>query len=240
MGSIVSSALFPAPNPPTYTLKSIPSPPLYKIHGVPCLYFQVRQHRGVILYLHCNGVDLGQIRNPLFMMARDTQFSVMAVEYPGYGAFKGSPSPDGCVDAAQKVLMYLREQAPNAPVIVVGRSIGTGVACQLAEKCGTALSGLVLISPFRSIGHVAEPVVSSLKVVVEDIFHSERALARFNKPTLIIHGARDQLIPLEHGKTLLEVLPASKKHLEILPESGHNDLDWTAIIRAINAFFPSP
>lgn len=237
MGSILTTALFPAPSPPTYSYTSMPSPPLHSINGVPCLWFRSRQQRGIILYLHCNSVDLGMIRKIMFVIARDTSFSVMAIEYPGYGVYTGTPTPDGCLRAARTVLAFIRQQSPGVPVILVGRSVGTGVAVQLAAQCQHTLAGLVLISPFRSVAHVLEPVARPLKTLVDDIFPSERTLARITTPTLIVHGARDTLVPPAHGQALFNISPAAHKHLVLLPESGHADLDWTAIVRAINVFF---
>jgi len=172
----------------------------------------------------------------MFVVARDTSFSVMAIEYPGYGMYTGTPTPDGCVRAARTVLAFIRQQSPGVPVILMGRSVGTGVAVELARQNHT-LAGLVLISPFRSVAHVLDPVARPLRALVDDIFPSERTIARIAIPTLVIHGARDTLVPAAHGEALFAVSPATRKHLEILPDSTHANLDWTAIVSAINTFF---
>lgn len=234
MGAIASNLMFPAPAP-SYSLSSMASPPLYMVCGIPCLWFKVRRHRGIILYLHCNGVDLGTIRKPLFMLSRDTNYSVIAMEYPGYGIHTGTAGPDACVECARKVLRYIKENAPGHPVVIVGRSIGTGIAAELVVN--SDVDGLVLVSPFQSIESMARPIMGRLAVLTSHVFNTKSNLRSIHVPTLLIHGDNDKMIPIDHSHALIKVSGARRKRLHVLKGCGHNDLDWHSIIKAINSFF---
>ena len=190
MGNVVNSVLFPAPIP-SYTYGSIPSPPLHTIDGVPCLYYTNRNPTsGYLVYLHGNNSDLGRIRKPLFTWARDSNYTVIAVEYPGYGVNYGSTTPENCIHAALKVLRFARLQAQMAgvPVALVGRSIGSGIASQIAARHPNLLDYLILISPFESIERMAESRIGWMSVTLHDTLNSVEALKKYQKPILILHG----------------------------------------------------
>ena len=178
MGNVVNSVLFPAPIP-SYTYGSIPSPPLHTIDGVPCLYYTNRNPTsGFLVYLHGNNSDLGRIRKPLFTWARDSNYTVIAVEYPGYGVNYGSTTPENCIHAALKVLRFARLQAQMAgvPVALVGRSIGSGIASQIAARHPNLLDYLILISPFESIERMAESRIGWMSFTLHDTLNSGKSV----------------------------------------------------------------
>lgn len=238
MGNVVNSVLFPAP-PPSYTHKSFPSPPLHTIDGVPCLYFSNRgQTRGFMVYLHGNSTDLGRIRKPVFTLARDLNYTVIAPEYPGYGIHYGETSPESCILAALRVLRYAREHAnrKKVPVVLCGRSIGTGIVSQIARRHPSLFDHLVLISPFESIERLARKRIGFLSTTVKNVLNTGKVLKDYRRPILIIHGQKDTLIPIDHAIDLYNACPSDKKTLRILHESDHDTLDWASIIAHFNVF----
>ena len=239
MGNILNSFLFPAP-PSSYTYGSIPSPPLFTIDGVPCLRYRNSRgpSRGTIVYLHGNGTDLGKIRKPLFTWSRDSQYEVIAVEYPGYGVNHGESTPESCIAAALKVLRHARQASlrQRTPLVLVGRSIGTGIASQIAARHPRLLDRLVLISPFESIERMARSRVGVFSFLFSSVLNTSRALRVYNKPLLIVHGRLDTLITPDHADALYRVSVSPAKRLRILDESDHTNLDWDTIIRHFNEF----
>ena len=235
MGMILSFCMF-CPPEPSYTAASLTSPPLEYIDGVPCLWYGHSRQRGIIVYLHCNGVDLGQIRNLAFTMGRQTQHSVLAVEYPGYGIHQGRPTPQSCVRTGNRVLSYLKRRHPSLPIVLVGRSIGTGVACQLAKEGN--YKAVILISPFSSVEQMAKRMVGGLiaSAVASGVFDSEAALSKVKTPTLLFHGDSDTLIPADHSSILREASASPYCLHTVLQGSTHDDLDWPAIFTGINSF----
>mgnify|MGYP003933327813 CR=1 FL=1 len=109
-------------------------------------------------------------------------------------------------------------------IILVGRSLGTGVAVYMANIF-PKLRGIVLVSPYLSIREVAEKIVGKvLAKVVPDIFRSEDYIHIIKTPVLFIHGVKDKLIPCTASKRLYEKCNAPKM-LNLSPHMDHNRID---------------
>lgn len=236
---IAAPFMFPAPKP-SYSMHSMPSPPLYMIDGTPCMWFPAVRPRATVLYLHANGVDLGIIRSTMLKLSRASGCSILAVEYPGYGAsHTEKPSPEGAVAAAVRAYKYL-SAAHRLPIIVVGRSIGTGVATQTVRRVNKIASAtnlrlpqaLVLISPFRSIAHMTP--AQSLHSIVGDVYNTEHTVQYIQCSTIILHGDGDPLIAIDQGRAVYDASGAPTKRFVIMAGYTHNDIDWNAIANWIN------
>ena len=120
--------------------------------------------------------------------------------------------------------------------IVIGRSIGTGVAVEMATRF-PALKGLVLISSFSSIREVAQGIAGSVsKYFVPDAFRNYELIKQIKCPTLFIHGKRDELIPYTHS-TKLHSNATCRKKLVICEEMDHLCCDIeSAIYEPIESF----
>ena len=106
-------------------------------------------------------------------------------------------------------------------VILIGRSIGTGVAVESAAKF-PRIKGMILISAFLSIRDVTQHVAGPMaKYFVSDIFKNNKIIEKIKCPTLFIHGKKDQLIPCIHSLNLYKQATCSKK-LVLADEMSHN------------------
>src|SRR5437016_1321802 len=116
------------------------------------LYFQGAK---VVAYFHGNGEDLAD-SVPMVSLLRSLGMGVLAVEYPGYGVAGGRPSEQGAYAAAESALSWLRSEGGIGAdrVVLLGQSLGSGVACEMAKRGFGAR--VVLISPFTSIASIAE------------------------------------------------------------------------------------
>lgn len=240
LGNIHYHMMFPAPQP-SYTLSTAPT--IHMINGVPTLWNAVARPRGFLLYLHANGVDIGMIRGQMHALSRDTQLTVLAAEYPGYGISPGPPSPLGAVSAARRVYEYIQEnKRPGDLVVVMGRSIGTGVAGQLVRKIVSTGSTdppthLVLLSAFASIEHVGKRMAGDLgKTVCKNVFHTLKAVRTIPTPTLLIVGSQDTVTPPEDSRKIHAESVSSRKQLEILENNSHSALDWPKIYGLVKQF----
>eukprot|EP00049_Salpingoeca_infusionum_P019214 m.360830 g.360830 ORF g.360830 m.360830 type:complete len:305 (+) comp19189_c0_seq1:236-1150(+) len=163
---MVNSTMFPAP-PPSYAEGDLP---LVWAEQCP---IAVRPARfleqiptesavAVVLFFHGNGSDIGLIDPLIQQFATGTGYPVFSCEYPGYGLHGGKPSPKGALHAAELAYRCIKVYAPNSSVLLVGQSIGSGVACEFARKLteqGDPPRGLVLISPFTSIYAMADHLI---------------------------------------------------------------------------------
>lgn len=154
------------------------------------------------------------------------QIDILAPEYPGYGLYKGKTNASKLISDAQDVIDYatktdgLNYSIEN--IIVVGRSLGTGVAVQLAAKY-PALKAMILISAYTSIRDIAYSVAGSLsKIFIPNIFPNLETIKGIMVPALFIHGKKDELIPDTHAVKLFESCPSTKKRLEVRDAMDHN------------------
>ncbi len=154
--------------------------------------------------------------------APDRNISLYILEYPGYGARKGSPSQESFIQAATDALAAIPE---NEPVIVLGESIGTGVASALAAAQPDRVAGLLLLTPFDSLASVAQHHYPILPVrwILRDSYPSSEWLQNYRGPVAIIVAADDTVVPAEFGRKLYENYAGPKK-LIVAEHADHNDL----------------
>lgn len=163
------------------------------------------------------------------------------LNYRGYGASEGAPSEAALVADALAAFDALAARADVDPsrIVVVGRSLGTGVAAKLAATRPAAAA--VLVSPYDSLVAVGRqhypwlPVASLLR----HRFDAEASARVAKVPLLAIVAADDAIIPPERSKALVEAWSGTKT-LVILPGRGHNDLGrdaglWAALARFLGA-----
>jgi hypothetical protein len=189
----------------------------------------------VALMLHGNGENLETMRLAgLFEDFAGLGIGVLAIDYPGYGRSKGGPSERALVAAADTAWRWLAETAGNAPPVVVGWSLGAAVAAQVAARHADTVDALVLLSPWDNLHSVASRFFPSFVLgLLRDRYDSVAAAARVRCPSLVVHGERDEIIPVELGERLFRALPEPKSWVAIA-ETGHNDLlahprTWRAI-----------
>ena len=179
--------------------------------------------RYTILFSHGNAEDLGDLRYFLTDL-RDAGFSVLAYDYRGYGlSSRRVPSERNAYDDLAAAYEHLTRTlgVPPKRVILHGRSLGGGIASELASRHPAA--GLILESTFVSAFRVAVP----RRIFPFDRFGTERRLREVRAPVLVIHGTRDEVIPFWHGARLLERANPPKQHFWV-EGAGHNDLQLVA------------
>ena len=161
-------------------------------------------------------------------------FSVLLVEYRGFGRSTGRPSERGLVaDFAAMLDRALRRPEVDAQrVIYHGRSLGGGVVAQLAARRPPA--AMILESTFTSLASMTGRYLAPPSLVRYP-FRTDRVVARLDTPLLILHGTRDEVIPIANGRRLHQLAPGSA-YVEF--DAGHNDFppDERAYWAVIDAF----
>jgi fermentation-respiration switch protein FrsA (DUF1100 family) len=179
------------------------------------------------IYFYGNADSLAGSSTLLRNLA-DGGFSVLGVNYRGYGGSAGAPSEEGLYRDADAALAFLGQFVPRERVVVIGRSLGSGVAVDLASR--TPVKAVVLISPYTSIPDAGADVYWFLPVrlLARYAFASLDKIGRIGAPLLVIHGERDAIIPVEHGVALHRAAREPKR-LSIFAGQGHNSLDLRRI-----------
>jgi len=161
---------------------------------------------------------------------------VAALVYRGYGKSTDVPSEQGFYTDAQSLIDYLKAKFDNK-IIVIGRSIGTGVAVEIAAE--NELGGLVLWSPFTSLVDVAAgqyPIFPIKRIgLVNAKFDSESKIKRVTEPVLIIHGRNDNLITMGNVNHLYNLANQPKK-LVVFDDADHIKFNGDEIISEINKY----
>jgi uncharacterized protein len=182
-----------------------------------------------VLFFHGNGGNLSMWLDVVAALRR-RGFSVLAVDYRGYGDSTGRPSERGLyrdADAAVRVFDE-RFRRAGSPVIYWGRSIGSAVAASAASRGGA--EALVLESPFPDMRAIfaGNPVMQLLAVFSSYRFPTskfvERYTGRSQRPLLVIHGDADTIIPYAAGKRVFDRAGTSRKTLVTIRGADHNDL----------------
>jgi len=183
-----------------------------------------------ILFFHGNGEivsdydDLGQMYNRIGI-------NFLAVDYRGYGKSTGSPTVSSmmsdCHDIFEFVINWLKEKQYTGSLTIMGRSLGSASALELAAHYKDKIDSLIIESGFA----YAAPLLQLLGINVKSIgfkeeegFQNLDKIRKFDKPTLIIHAQYDQIIPFNEGNALYEASPAAEKRLLKIPNANHNDI----------------
>jgi hypothetical protein len=193
--------------------------------------------RPVVLYFHGNA-EAAAHNLPFADALRARGLGVFLAEYRGYGGLAGSPSEEGLYADGEAALAELgRLGVPAKRVVVVGRSLGSGVAVELATRHRVA--AVVLVSAYTSIVDMGRTVAGPLApIFVRDRFDSLSKIARVSSPVVLVHGSRDDVVPVTMGRRLAAARPDAR-WVEV-PEATHNDFPGLAgiVTREIQALFP--
>ena len=180
-------------------------------------------HAGHVLLCHGNAGNVAdRILHAALLDAAG--FDVLLFDYRGYGRSGGVPGELGTYRDARAARAALLAQPGVEParVVYLGESLGAAVALELALHAPPA--GLVLQSAWTSVRALARlhyPMIPPS--LVPDAYPSLRRIPELGAPLLVLHGARDAIVPLTHGEALFAAAPEPKR-LHVVPGAGHNDL----------------
>ena len=188
-----------------------------------------------ILFFHGNGeivADYDDIA-PLY---HELGINFLPVDFRGYGRSSGQPTVSAMMTDCHVVLHYtkkwLEQNAFSGPLIVMGRSLGSAPALELAAAHPEEIDGLIIESGFAH----AEPLLRLLGVPTDRIgfkeaagFNNTEKIALSPMPTLVIHAQYDHIIPFANGRTLYEASKADWKRLVQIEGADHNDLLYVGL-----------
>ncbi len=179
----------------------------------------------LVIFFHGNSGNSLQRLLTAWDLAK-TGVNVMLVSYRGYGRNLGTPSEKGIYEDAAAAVNFARLQLgyPEADIFILGRSLGTAVAIDVAQD--RAFGGLILISPFPSGQDVLIAGGANLlgQLIGDTPFNSITKLSRINAPALFIFGDRDTLIPGRLSRKLYDLYPSAYKNISVVLGADHNDI----------------
>lgn len=198
--------------------------------GVSGRLYRAQRESALLLYFHGNG-EIAADYDDLAPFYTDMGISLLVMDYRGYGLSGGSPTATNLLSDAMATYRSLESicQANGmtpARYYVMGRSLGSAAAIEIAAHASNRLAGLVIESGFAD----TFALVARLGVRIQgadeerDGFRNLGKISRITTRTLIIHGEEDSLIPISDAEELYDRSAAQDKRLVRIPEAGHNDL----------------
>lgn len=181
---------------------------------------------GGAIYFHGNAGHLAY-RGEIAAGLASLGFDVLLPDYRGYGLSGGRPSEEGLRRDARAAYRFLtrRSGAEGERVLLVGNSLGSAVAAELATA--EVVGGLVLVGPFESVRSVARerwPWLPGWFLAFDSPgFDTASRVARIRAPLLFAVATDDRIIPPDQGRRLYEAAAEPKRWYEVAG-AGHNDV----------------
>jgi len=203
--------------------------------------------RRTVLVCHGNAGNVSHRLDRAVEMQRRLGVSVLLFDYRGYGRSEGTPDEQGTYRDARAAYRYLTEAKgiPPGALVLFGESLGAAVAVQLALE--RPAGALILESAFTSIPDMARaayPFLPPVGPLIRTRYETLVKVPKLAVPLLVLHGERDDIVPLAQGRRVFEAAGGPKRFF-VIPGAGHNDTYvaggeayWRALAEFLEALPP--
>lgn len=208
--------------------------------SISCRFYTHSQSSPSIIYFHGNG-EVVSDHDHIAPMYNQLGINLFVADYRGYGASQGRPTFNSMIADAPIIFKaftdILHRDHYSGNIFVMGRSLGSVSAIEIAYRYQEQMKGLVIESGFATIinllSHLGFPTEH---LGFKDVdFPNLAKIRTVTVPTLIIHGEYDSLIPSTEGEALFHNVAAKDKRIVIIPRANHNDIMWVGMERYLEA-----
>ncbi|KPA19247.1 temperature sensitive supressor [Candidatus Magnetomorum sp. HK-1] len=183
-----------------------------------------------ILFFHGNG-EIVSDYDDLAPIFHQYGLNFIAADYRGYGKSTGNPSASAMINDAHTIFKYfvdwLQKNDFSGPKIIMGRSLGSASALEIAANYSADISGLIIESGFASTVKLLMRLgipARQMGITEQQGFNNLLKITHFMKPTLIIHAQNDQIIPISDAENLQSHCGARSKQFQMVPGADHNNI----------------
>jgi fermentation-respiration switch protein FrsA (DUF1100 family) len=183
-----------------------------------------------LLFFHGNGEVVADYNDLGHLYAR-MGINFLPVDYRGYGQSTGSPTVTAMMRDCHIIFDYVKsrlaEKRYTGPFLVMGRSLGSASALELASHYRDQIDGLVVESGFAYAGPLLRLLginMEALGIKEEEGFRNIDKIRIYDKPTLVIHAEYDHIISFREGQLLFDACQAVEKRLIKIAGANHNDI----------------
>lgn len=198
--------------------------------SIGCRFYPVREDAPTILFFHGNG-ETAPDYDYVAPVYRKLGLNLFVTDYRGYGMSDGNPTSSTMIRDAHPLFQgfgaFLNEQNFTGKRYVMGRSLGSAPAIEIAYHYPQELAGLIVESGFASAQNQLQRIGMThlLQHYPDPVgFGNDYKISEVTIPTLIIHGEQDEIIPPAEGRTLYDLSGSGQKSALFIPRAGHNDL----------------
>ena len=206
-----------------------------------CRFFSSGKDLPNILFFHGNGeivTDYDDVA-PLF---REIGLNLFVADYRGYGFSNGTPTISKMISDAHSIYDYfidlLEKQGYTGNVLLMGRSLGSASAVELASMYQDRVKGVIIESGFADIFSLFEHLGFPLQSLALPEGVRERNLVKLQSiriPTLVIHAQHDHIVPLNQGKSVYDGVSSEEKRFLMIPNADHNNIMMMGLKDYFNA-----
>jgi uncharacterized protein len=203
--------------------------------SVICRFYKGYSEGPWILFFHGNGEVVSDY-DELSSFYTRRRLNLVVADYRGYGLSGGTPTLNGITADSHKILNTVKGELSRLGrtdrLWVMGRSLGSMSALELASAASGAINGIIVESGFISVGrlleHLSVPVPAGVDLarIYQEALAMVKAVAL---PILIIHGEYDRIVPYAEGEDLYENIGSAKKELLMIPAADHNDIMFVGL-----------
>ncbi len=222
--------------PPDYLSSSSARGPSYFIEveegiRINCRFWVSSKEDPSILYFHGNG-ETASTYDWIAPFYNQRHINLFVADYRGYGSSNGKPTISNMLSDAHTIFKGFREiikkEGFRNSLFLMGRSLGSMPAIEIAFNYQGNISGLIIESGtannFRRLWDYLETTNREAILSEDSLFLNKVKVRQVHKPTLIIHGDYDQIVPIGEGKELYRNSGAQDKRILIVPGADHNDI----------------
>jgi alpha-beta hydrolase superfamily lysophospholipase len=206
---------------------------MLEVHPGVHVHARVHDHPGavaMVVLFHGNGEVVSDYDAVAARFA-DAGGALAVIDFRGYGRSEGAPNLRNLVGdarpALEALLRHLAQTGGSLPIVVMGRSLGSACAAEIASTVPELIAGVVFESGFSDIAGLARRRGLTVESVTEadlEVLCPLRKLARSRTPLLVLHGEDDTLIAPEEGRAAYEASRAEDKRVALVPRRGHNNV----------------
>ena len=195
-----------------------------------CRLFIADKEAPTILFFHGNG-EIVQDYDEIGSLYTQHNINFLVTDYRGYGWSDGNPTATSLLTDSHiiyaTVKKYLADNGYSPMLFVMGRSMGSACSIELASSYNEEIKGLIIESGFAETLPLAKTLgidLSNAGISEEQTFNNGIKIKEVTKPTFILHGQNDTLIPLWQAQKLHAECGARSKELQVVPGADHNSL----------------
>jgi pimeloyl-ACP methyl ester carboxylesterase len=183
-----------------------------------------------MLFFHGNGEIVADYADlaPLYVKLG---VNFIPVDYRGYGRSTGSPTVTGmmrdCHSIFDFVKNFLKGKGFSGPLVVMGRSLGSASALELAAHYPDEVKALVVESGFAYIIPLLRLLgvnAGNLGITEEGAFNHTAKIKKYKNPLLVIHAEHDHIIPFADGEALFKAAESPDKEFLAIKHANHNNI----------------